>query len=386
MALELSGVTAQVEAISQELAERGRHHEKVMPVLRALRREFAQAQEPLAMLAESPEGQRQRCAVPTAEPLDARLRAPEPPAQATVLAADGSQIYPDAHGLAPYYLINVGSLAYHHGSGQAPRATSEARLAYAINVDGGLLSAEQIHARRDVAEMQKLADLAEEVAAGPAVALLDSTLGLRAWAATIPQAEQQALQETYLAQMDRLRLAGVALAGFVSRSRQAGAVNLLDLARRENPAELPPEPSPFGGLTDQMLWGDLEPGQRSALFRQPGMLPVYFFYLNTEPPDWQPLAEAEAEPARIEVPEWVALNPEKLGLVQTLVYDQCSINNGYPYALTRADELAIILAQEREALEAMILQAMNRQGLPLPRLSYKAAQKRIARTPSRRRL
>jgi hypothetical protein len=146
-----------------------------------------------------------------------------------------------------------------------------------------------------------------------------------------------------------------------------------------------PEPSPFAGLTDQVLWGDLAPGQRSALFLQPGALPVYFFYLNTEPPDGPRPVGTESEPARIELPEWVALSPEKVRQVHALVYDQCRINNGYPYALTRADELAIILTQEREALEAMILRAMNRQGMPLPRISAKAAQKRIARAPSRRR-
>jgi hypothetical protein len=386
MALELSKVADQVETMGQELARGARHREKVLPDLRALRRKFANDQERLAALADSVEGQRQRCAIPTAEPLDARVPAPETPAQATILAADGSQIYPDPHGLAFYYLINVGSLIYHHGSGQAPRAGSEARLGYAVDADGAVLSAERINARRDVAEMQRLADLAEESPPGPTMALLDSTLGLRAWGATIPQAEQEALQSSYQAQMDRVRLAGAALTGFVARSRQAGTVKLLDLARLEDPAGPLAEPSPFAGLTDQMLWGDLGPGQRSALFLQPGALPVYFFYLNTEPPDGQRWAEAESEPARVELPEWAALSPEKLSQVHALVYDQCRINDGYPYALTRADELAIILNQEREALEAMILRAMNRQGMSLPRISAKAAQKRIARAPSRRRL
>jgi hypothetical protein len=385
MTLELSGVAGQVETMGQELAAGVRHRQKVLPVLRALLRGFATDQERLAALAGSAEGQRLRCAMPTAEPLDARLPAPAPPAQATVLAADGSQIYPDPHGLALYYLINVGSLVYRHGSGQAPRAGSEARLGYAVDADGTLLSGERINARRDVAEMQALADLAEASPSGPAVALLDSTLGLRAWGATIPQAEQEALQETYLAQMDRVRLAGVSLAGFVGRSRQAGAVNLLDLARREDPADPLPQPTPFAGITDQVLWGDLAPGQRSALFVQPGAPPVYFFYLNTDPPDGRRPAGIEAEPARVELPEWVALSTERVRLVHALVYDQCRINDGYPYALTRADELAIILSQERDALEAMILRAMNRQGMSLPRISAKAAQKRIARAPSRRR-
>ena len=145
------------------------------------------------------------------------------------------------------------------------------------------------------------------------------------------------------------------------------------------------ESSPFWGITDQMLWGDLKPGERSALFVQQGRSPVYFFYLNTAPPELPEIAGVEAEPVRIELPEWAALGSGKLGLVQALIYDQCRVNNGYPYALTRADELAVIMNEEREALETMILQAVSRYEMPFPRLSRKAEQKRIARGPFRRR-
>jgi hypothetical protein len=71
-------------------------------------------------------------------------------------------------------------------------------------------------------------------------------------------------------------------------------------------------------------------------------------------------------------------------LVQALTFDQCRFNNGYPYVLTRADELAVIVGEEREALEAMIARAMARHGLPLPELSRKAQQKQVARWRRRR--
>jgi hypothetical protein len=385
MTLELSKVTEQVDQMGQALAGRAWRQQQALPALRALRQSLADDPERLLALAESSIGREARCAAPTHERLDATFASPEPPVPATILATDGSQIYPDPHGLALYYLINVGSLVYRHGSEQAPGAASEPQAAEAVDSDGNLLTAEQLSVRRDLAEIRRLADLAKAEGAGePLVALLDSTIGLRAWSGTIPQAEQEALHRDYLAQLDRLCRAGAALAGVLSRSRQAGVVKLLDLGRLEEAAAPPPELSPFRGLTDQMLWGDLQPGERSALFWQPGALPVHFFYLNTDPPEWPRVPGVEAEPARIEVPEWVARNPEKLGWVHSLVYDQCRINNGYPYALTRADELAIILNEEREALETMILQAMSRQGMPLPRVSLKAAQKRVARAPFRR--
>ncbi len=400
MTLELSKVGKQVGTLGRELAAGAERREAALPALRALREHFADDLDRLRELADSPPGREARCARPTDEPLDARIPAPEPPARATILAADGSQIPPDPHGLVQYYLVNVGSLVYRHGNGQAPEAASEPLVAAAVDAEGRWVSGDQLTARRDVAEIQKLADLAEGAAdgRGPLLALLDSTIGLRAWSAAIPQAEQAALQKRYLAQVDRLWAAGAALAGFLSRSRQAGVVSLLDLAQQEAAGETRAGPSPstlwpvsdratsepFLGITDQALWGDLLPGERSALFCQDGDPPVYFFYLNPEPPDAGQAPGVEAEPARVEVPEWVAARPAALARVHALVYDQCRVNDGYPYALTRADELAIIFNDEREALEAMLLQAMSRQGLPLPRPSPKARQKRRAR-PRRRR-
>jgi len=95
---------------------------------------------------------------------------------------------------------------------------------------------------------------------------------------------------------------------------------------------------------------------------------IYLFYLNTG-----------SELARIEVPQWVALRGDLVDLVHAVIIEQCQLNNGYPYVLTRADEQAIVLGEERLALETMIGRAMARHGLPPPELSRKAQQKQIAR-------
>ncbi len=389
MALELGRIAEQVEEIGRDLAEGAQRLRRALPALRALRSLYAHQGERLRTLASSAAGREMACALPTHEPLDAIFPAPEPPPRATILATDGSQIYPDPHGMVLYYLINIGGLVYRHGSGQAPWAASVPQVGRAVDAAGDLVTADQIDARRDVAELRMLADLAEaEAAAGegvPLVALLDSTLGLRAWSAAIPQAEQGALRQSYIAQGERLQRAGAALAGFLSRSRRAGTVHLLDLAQQAETGGLRTGPSPFLGLNDALLWGDLRPGERSALLVEPDEPPIYFFYLNPEPPGGPTLPGVEAEPARVELPEWVACNPERLGWVHALVYDQCRLNNGYPYVLSRADELAIILNEEREALERMLWQVLGRHGLPLPRPSPKERQKRVVRAPFRRR-
>ena len=168
MTLELNKIGAQIDDVGRKLASRVEHVEQVLPALRALRQAFSGDLERLRMLAASPEGEDPRCSVPTGERLDATFSAPPAPARATIVAADGSQIYPDAHGWALYYLINVGSLVYLHGSREAPRAETEPLIGDAVDDAGNLLTGEQVSARRDVAEIRKLAEKAGQISgAGP---------------------------------------------------------------------------------------------------------------------------------------------------------------------------------------------------------------------------
>jgi hypothetical protein len=317
--------------------------------------------------------------------LDARFAAPDLPERLTLIASDGSQIYPDQHGMAFYYAINVGSVVFRHGSGQAPEVSSAPTLYYTeeqIYPDGSPVSSDLISAERDLAEMRALVDLAlaEPSAGPPRVALGDGSLLIWVQRANIAEDRQKAILERYLECLDRLREGNAPVAAFVSRPQSAEVVALLYLAHLE-PEERGEakglSDTGFRGLTDRALFGFLKPGERSALFVrgtasnrefQGRGHAVFFFYLNTG-----------TDLARVEVPEWVAHQPAKLDQVHAIVYNQCLYNNGYPYVLTRADELAVILGDEREALETMIVQALVRNGLPWPELSRKAQQKQVAR-------
>jgi len=385
MALELTKVTNQIEEMGRVLAERAGKQRKILPAARELLRRFANQQEELRRVAESEPGQRLRCACPGDEPLDAHFAAPTLPECATLVAADGSQIYPDQHGLALYYVINVGSVIFRHGSGQAPEIASNPTLCYLdeeIYPDGRPVSADLISAERDLAEMRALADLtlAEPAAGPPRVALGDGSLLIWVQRADIAEERQKAILERYLECLDRLRDGNAPVAAFVSRPQSAEVVALLYLAHME-PHERHDvqrlSDTGFRGLTDRALFGFLQPGERSALFvrgtasnreYQARGQAIHFYYLNTG-----------ADLARVEVPEWIARQPAQLDLIHAAVYNQCLYNNGYPYILTRADELAVILGDEREALETMIVQALMRQGLPWPELSRKAQQKKVAR-------
>ena len=385
MTLELNKVAAQVEEMGRVLAERWRRHNKALPAAQELLHLYAHDQEELYRIAASEAGQRLRCAAPSDEPLDAALAAPAMPAQATLIAADGSQIYPDRHGPVFYYAINVGSIVFRHGSGQAPAVLTDPHLFYTeekVYPGGDPVSSDLVNVERSVAEMRTLTELilAECRSGLPCLGLADGSLLLWIERAALPSDRQTDLFAAYLACLGRLRAERSAVAGFVSRPHSAEVVALLwlrhlDEEDRGQAASL--SDTPFRGLTDRALFRFLQPGERSALFARGAAVNeryraeghrIWFFYLNTG-----------TDIARLEIPEWLASRPEALGLVHAAVVDQCRFNNGYPYILTRADEQAVIQGEERETLEAMLAQAMMRNGLDLPELSRKAQQKQVAR-------
>lgn len=390
MTLELNKVTEQIDEMGRVLAARYKHRDRVLPAARELLHLFAHRQAELRQVAESEPGRRLRCASPGDEALDVALPAPAMPERVTLAAADGSQIFPDRHGLAFYYAINVGSIVFRHGSGQAPEVATDPRLFYTeerVYPGGNPVSGDLVSAERDLAEMRTLASLALAEPGGgpPRLALADGSLLIWLQRAHIPEKQQARILVDYLACLDRLRAGGATLAGFVSRPQSAEVVALLYLAQleaEERQAINSLAETDYRGLTDRALFGYLAPGQRSALFmrgtasnrdfRTKGHA-ILFFYLNTG-----------ADLARVEVPEWVARRPKELDLVHAVVYEQCRFNNGYPYVLTRADEQAVIQGEEREALQAMIVRAMARHGLPPPELSRKAQQKQVARWRRRR--
>jgi len=331
-----------------------------------------------------------RAAIPTGEALDAVHPLPAIPERFTVIAADGSQIQPDRHGMALYYLINVGSLVYRHGSGEAPEAHSEPILGYTeadVYENGLLVGGNLLDVRRDLAEITRLADLCAVEPPGPTIALVDGTLIL--WVLEDLPAEGRCAKVTaYLDQLDRIRKAGAAVAAFVSRPRRAEVTRLLYLASLDGDVNrATQEPNPLEHLPDRAVFEPLPPGARSALFVSPSPInyeyyhpaghAVHFCYLN--------LAEEGHDPviARVEVPAWVARDHDRLALVHGAVVAQARITGNYPYALARADELAYVSGPERAAFEEMMTTALLRVGVRSS-LSPKAYYKSLTRRGRRR--
>jgi len=316
-----------------------------------------------------------RGAAPLDEAVNRAYPLPPAPDLATILAADGSQIYPSTHSAALFYLTNAGVFVYHHGLDLLPEQITEPVLAYteALLHDerGQVISNAAVNARRTVHEQQMLAREVwnRRTLNRPILAISDGPLLF--WVGKdVPNGRR--LQDDYLAAMVHLHDAHTALfdasgqsasaIGYIDRPTSAFLVSLVYLMSLEpddvRAAALETN-GPLEGLTDQwLLFRLLKPGERSALFVQQSpqnkryrdrgeSYEIAFFYVNVGQPHAYHLA-------RVEMPMWVAKNPARVDEVHALVMAQCEMMWRYPYALTRADELAVVRNIERTQLENMI--------------------------------
>lgn len=329
-----------------------------------------------------------------AEPLGQRLdeRRSLPSAQpATLIASDGSQIYPDAHGIALYFLVNVGAIVLRQGSGQAPDTITRSQLFFSdqdlYDDSQRLIETDRVNARRDLWELQMLVRLASQERQRLGgdldrmlVALADGPLLL--WMPQRLTDTQQAQRvEEFASEFDALRKMQAAPIGYVDRPRSANVLRLLHLA--DLPAEQIDKETlranRYRSLTDRALFYDLAPGQRTALFAATSEINetygkaghrIYFCYLNIamEP------GPKNARIVRIEAPEWIAQDEDWLDTALAAVWADCRLT-GYPYVLTRAHELALVSRHEREAFEQMLRVEFMRLGL-LAEESAKQQQKR----------
>jgi len=381
--LELNQMVGAVQELGRGIAGQWDDFERRGQQARAWLAEFAASGPGLVTAARAA-----KAAIPGSEPLDAVFAAPSLPAPFTVIGADGSQIPPDRHGAALYYLINIGSLVYRHGSGQAPEARSVPSLYYGDEdlYEGAMLVAGNLlDVRRDRAEIAHLAQLVEAEAEGPTLALVDGTLLLWVLENLPAEVKERTIRE-YVGELERIQAREAALAAFTSRPRSGDVGRLLQLAALGGDVtRFREEPNLLERVPDRAIFAFLPAGARSALFVSPSSINhegyppqqrIHFFYIN--------VAEEGEEPvvARIEVPAWVAGAPHLLTRVHGGAVAQCRIAGGFPYVLARADELAFVSGPERLRLEEMIGTALLAAGIQAE-LSPKASYKRLTRVGRR---
>ena len=335
---------------------------------------------------------------------------PDRPSTISIAATDGSQIFPDRHEISACFLINIGYILLHYGTGEKPLMSSKPRLYYReeeIYEEWGgariFVNRELVGFKRGLMEFTELADLALAAHAEGhrTLALSDGTLIL--WNLEgKPQDFRAAHLEATLAAMDGLREARVPVAGYISQPGSQELINALKLGlcplaaadcdrcpyQEENQLHFSREEidalqgdlwqgrglpcSPIEGLSDAVLMRRvLRHGQRTPLYRSASKIlseygphHIYYFYLHVG-----------AEIGRVEVPEWVAADRELLDLVHACLCDQAEKGQGYPVALAEAHERAVVRSADRESFYRFLRDTFVKNDLQT-RLSTKSFKKR----------
>lgn len=328
------------------------------------------------------------------EPLNSALHPPPPPAEATIIATDGSQILPDRHGAFLYSLVNIGIIVYFHGRGRAPVQFTEPTLDYPGRTDEEFIdNGAIVSLHRDQAEIEMLArtvwQYAGEAQDRPLLAMLDQRLLY--WPAVgANDTEGSRVLNAWQRAISEVRQNGGWLAGYIVNPGKRSVLTMLRGLDFEEPGfdrSILTSRSQFPGLSDSRLFTHLlQPGQRSKIFvdvsqhnddfsgRDPEN-EICFFYLNP--------ARRGRQIARVDLPLSVARDRLAVDAVHALVDDQCGILGDYPYVLTRADEVAVVGRRDQEELNGMIANAMERYGLGGD-ITAKQSTKNIARAAKTR--
>jgi len=329
--------------------------------------------------------------------LDCHYKTPPLPAEFTVMATDGSHIDVDRHRSTRCYLINIGAAVLHYGAHPDALLDSFPQLYFGDEdlvitpvtgrsreqpIEGTLLGI-----KRSVEECRQLARLTAELPpASSTLALLDGSLilwGLEAYPEFVAEELLNKGFLTYLEDMRKLNNGKrLALASYISFPRSTDVVNALRVAicpyeapdcDRYCPAGKASDCDVVAGVQDRELFSDLLGwGERSALFftqssivqKHYGVHQVYFFYVKLDD-----------EIARVEIPQWTAMDDNLLNLVHSLILDQCQRGQGYPVALSEAHEKAVVTGADREEFWQLVESLLVEERLPSP-TSAKSFSKR----------
>ncbi len=325
----------------------------------------------------------------------------------SVLAVDGSQIYPDRHmsGVS-CFLINAGGCLFSYGPKSSVTFFSEPKLLFpedSISEDGGLdigtgVGTEIVDALREEFEFELAIEKIR------ALALMSGTQGLTThehitheksvceqsspvtlfdgslifWPLeSKPKAIRDMFLQKYLKALNFFYENKLLIAGYISMSKSKELVNLVRADLCQAHAHTRPclgkgfgviSGTRFGKsvgndidcpctnarnfVDPQLLSSFLQTGQRTTIFYNQSKITKYypehlkpcFFYLNTG-----------HEIARIEIPAWVAQSSERIpeyggtyvDFISKVCLNQCIKGYGYPIALAEAHEQAVIKGPDR---------------------------------------
>lgn len=383
MAIDFQQITLRIREIGRSALERRKTIEEGREKARAALEQYANELDLLRTKVDSAKAADPniRCARPMDQALDSHFPAPAAPINATVIAADGSQIFPDRHAQVQYYVINVGTIAMQIGSGKAPRLFTDSQLHLFDELDEPFFSESQVALQRDLAERKKLLEISRNYS-GVIIALTEGQLELWGAAEQEIAGEFEKNLQDYLDVLGELEKQKIITSGYVDKPGANWVTHLLEIASvPESELKNLRKHHPFLGATDRWLFGQiLGKHERSALFalqaksaeKYMGSLALHFFYLNVGD---------RKKPAiiRVDIPFWVANDKKALDDLHGVLVEQTEImgNKPFPYLLHRAHEIAVVTHQEKEQVDQMLMVEIRNNDGELDELSGKQSAKNL---------
>lgn len=281
----------------------------------------------------------------------------------SVLAVDGSQVYPDRHiAGAGCFLLNVGGARFTYGAQSSVVLFSEPEVCpfTDFSASNEALSVETVDLLRESRELAQAVEQAKHMIETESVVLIDGTIIF--WMLEGKAVEVRArFMSEYMTHLNALSEQKVVCAGYISMPKSREVMSLVKLGLcRFSVANCIPCHAVYDtfpckvvdSLLDTHLMGQLlEPGQRSTMFatashivaEYPPHLKPWFCYLH-----------AGTEIVRLEMPAWVAQDESLVARVCRVALDQAEKGGGYPVVLAEAHEQAVVKAVDREFFYQLI--------------------------------
>ncbi|MBD48505.1 MAG: hypothetical protein CL891_05385 [Dehalococcoidia bacterium] len=318
----------------------------------------------------------------------------------SVASTDGSHIDVDRHMPIPCALINIGGCVIRYNLQTKSEFFNEPEVYHGegLYLKGDTNTVDEVYIEgstlgmlRTVGEIEYLSNILTEYQDNsPILGLMDGSLIL--WQVSgpgVPQlVKRRVIDQTFIPAMDKLKnlskTRALGIASYISMPRSTDVVNTLRLYLCQSADEkcsglcsirksLSSPCNLVNNIVDRDIFAALlKEGQRSAIFSSTSVIMedygnhrICFFYVNN---GW--------EIGRVEVPQWIACNPDLLSLTHTLVLDQCRKGIGYPVAVSEAHEQAVLTGSDRRAFQDMILAQIN-NGVSSNNTSQKDRSKRL---------
>jgi len=268
----------------------------------------------------------------------------------TLVATDGSQIYPDRHEGLSCFLINIGVAQTTYGQHCSVRFSSEPTVFSGIYGDESLASdtiQDLINCLRQELEFQEAVQSAINVTLKnnhSVLVLCDGSLIF--WhLVSKGKALQEKFIHAYLLQLESLYEKKILNAGYISLPKSKELVHMLRFEIAQFSAARALQEKKLTHIFDTVVAQFyLEKYHRTQIFKStvaiaqkyPDHLKPYFFYLDVG-----------VEVVRIEIPAWIAKEKKLVDQVAAIALDQSIKGNGYPVMLAEAHEQAVVKAVDR---------------------------------------